>query len=470
MSLFKCLVHDQALTDTQRMTHLQRALVGDAKKAVGGMLNHGHLYRAALTELEEQFGNEEFVAGAYLKTVFDHPKIPEDDLTQLRSFYNTLHVAVTTLQGLGYAHDLAATDVMRRVVQKLTLSLAHRWGEKRIKMSGSPTLVDLDEWLRSRVRAQASINVQPVNFSEETSLPETVKGKRSVSIPTHKSAPYNKSEATKVATLATVVTKAGTEKTPKNCVVCEQPHSIENCEQFIDMDVDKRAQLAKEKSLCFFCLDSTEHLARNCERKNLCDVGDCNKRHHPLIHGAAPVFVGASTLDFSNTTVLLQIVPVAVKTPEGKTTNTFALLDSGSQASLVLESFANEIGLEGEKDVLHLGTVNSQGDARLARKVSFSVGALNQNCEIPVDEAWTVRQLNLPSQKVTRRVVQEFPHLSGLDIPEVDSKDVTMLLGANVLDAVLQRDVRRGSVGQPVAVLTAFGWALTGLVKSFVKA
>ena len=66
ISLFKCLVHDQPLTNTQRMTHLQRALTGDAKNAVGSMLYHGHLYRAALTELEEKFGNEETVAAAYL--------------------------------------------------------------------------------------------------------------------------------------------------------------------------------------------------------------------------------------------------------------------------------------------------------------------------------------------------------------------------------------------------------------------
>ena len=91
-------MHDQPLTDTQRMTHLQRALDGNAKKAIGGMLTHGHLYREALKELEEQFGNEEAVAGAYLKTIFDHPEVPEDNFAQLRSFYNTLHVAVSTLK------------------------------------------------------------------------------------------------------------------------------------------------------------------------------------------------------------------------------------------------------------------------------------------------------------------------------------------------------------------------------------
>ena len=44
ISLFTCLAHDQPMTNTQRMTHLQQALIGDAKNMVGGMLNHGHLY------------------------------------------------------------------------------------------------------------------------------------------------------------------------------------------------------------------------------------------------------------------------------------------------------------------------------------------------------------------------------------------------------------------------------------------
>ena len=85
ISLFKCLVHDQPLTDTQRMTYLQRAFTGNAKRAIGGMLNHGHLYKSALTELEEQFENEELVAGAFMKTVLDHPIVVEGDIAQLRS-------------------------------------------------------------------------------------------------------------------------------------------------------------------------------------------------------------------------------------------------------------------------------------------------------------------------------------------------------------------------------------------------
>ena len=137
------------------MTYLQRALTGNAKKAVGRMLNHGHLYQAALAELEEQFGNEELVAGAFMKTIFDHPTVAEEDIAQLRSFYNTLHIAVVTMKSLGYSHDLASSTNTRAVLQKLPDSLQEKWGEKKIEMHPTiPTLVDLDEWLRARLRAK----------------------------------------------------------------------------------------------------------------------------------------------------------------------------------------------------------------------------------------------------------------------------------------------------------------------------
>ena len=66
-------------------------------------------------------------------------------------------------------------------------------------------------------------------------------------------------------------------------------------------------------------------------------------------------------------------------------------------------------------------------------------------------------------------MIQDFPHLTDLSILEVDSKYLTILLGANVLEAILQHDVQRGRPGQPVAILTTFGWTLAGSVNSVVK-
>ena len=131
------------------------------------------------------------------------------------------------------------------------------------------------------------------------------------------------------------------------------------------------------------------------------------------------------------------VVPIAAATPIGVKVNTFAVLDSGSQTWLILENFAEAIGLVGKDSPLQLGTFNLSGEPVRSRKVSFHVGAVEgpeTGAQIAVEEAWTIPQLNLPPQRVTRTMMQDFPPLTDLGIPEVDSEDVTILLGANVLE------------------------------------
>ena len=72
------------------------------------------------------------------------------------------------------------------------------------------------------------------------------------------------------------------------------------------------------------------------------------------------MFVGAAVAGCSSPTVLLQIVPLVVQTPKENSVRTYALLDSESRASLILESFAEELGLDGPRDVLTNGTINSK--------------------------------------------------------------------------------------------------------------
>ena len=162
------------------------------------------------------------------------------------------------------------------------------------------------------------------------------------------------------------------------------------------MDVNQRAQLGKEKRLCFSCFESTDHQSRDCTRKKRCNMEGCDKYHHPLIHGAAPVFVGMPSVNNPPPVPPLNAAaPVFVGAssvncvptpfhadrtdsscdPKGVKVSTFALLDSGSQTSLILENFADAIGLDSENGPLQLDTINSSGRPVRSRKVSFHVGA-----------------------------------------------------------------------------------------------
>ena len=83
---------------------------------------------------------------------------------------------------------------------------------------------------------------------------------------------------------------------------------MEDCPKFKGLNVDQRAQRAKENR----CLSSNEHQARQCTERRSCGADNCPKHHHPLIHGAAPVFVGTAVVGCISPTVLLQIVSLVV--------------------------------------------------------------------------------------------------------------------------------------------------------------
>ena len=155
--------------------------------------------------------------------------------------------------------------------------------------------------------------------------------------------------------------------TANTYLICIKKYKIEKSVNLIAMDVNQRGQLGKEKRLCFSCFDSADHQSRDCLRKKRCKMEGCNKYHHPRIHGAepvfvaqpplnsaspvstlnaaAPVFVGVLSVNCAPSVVLLQIVPIAVATSSEVKVNTFALMDCGSQTSLILETFSDAIGL-----------------------------------------------------------------------------------------------------------------------------
>ena len=56
-----------------------------------------------------------------------------------------------------------------------------------------------------------------------------------------------------------------------------------------------------------------------------------------------------------------------------------------------------------------------------------------------------------------------YTHLDDIDLNAIRPENITMLIGANVPEAVLTTlDVRCGGNNQPEAVKTLFGWTLFG--------
>ena len=167
---------------------------------------------------------------------------------------------------------------------------------------------------------------------------------------------------------------------------------------------------------------------------------------------------------------LLQVVSVRVFGRTG-TRDTLALLDPGAQTSLCSQKLADKLGISGEPQELCMQTIQGTGRGQVARKLVMEVQGLSPEASekrITLSEVWAVPKMNISVPRISERHRQTWRHLENLDVPDCSKGEVQLLLGANVLEAVIQHEVRAGPPGQPVAIRTDFGWALTGAVPALV--
>ena len=134
------------------------------------------------------------------------------------------------------------------------------------------------------------------------------------------------------------------------------------------------------------------------------------------------------------------------------------MLDTGSETPLISEDLMHYLGFKGPERILRIDNVECSGIPQTPTRVTFDVSswtAAGAKESIRVPEAFGIPQINVNSHYIAEEQRNSRTHLIGLDIPRYDG-DIEVLLGANVVEAVLHQDVRVGRSGQPEALRTAF--------------
>ena len=475
-ALFKALVHQASgLSDAERMAHLQSCLRGEARDAVRGLLCDGRLYGEALRELERRFGDPARVVAANLKRVFDIPAVKEHDIEGLSLLSSTLHCTVSVLQCMGYSSDLDASSNLRQISGKLPATAAWDWGKEcqRLRLH-SPSMVDLDGWLRAYV--DAGRIAHPVVASRPTrptthARPDNVSRRTALGL-TQITARASPAEAVNPAPPPADGPAGRRAAEREACAQCgDANHDIASCGVFAGSQMSDRLDIVRRCELCLRCLRQG-HKVRQCPDNAACTAAaDCEGRHHPLLHGAPRIFptqrggdrghVGAAAKERSH--VALQITPVIIHGPRGQRAVN-AIFDLGSQLTLVESQLALELGLDGPTQQLSLGTVDGSA-TRLSKRVNFQVQGRASDERHSVTGAWTTPGLHLTGSAVNwPERAEQWPHLQGLELPAVSSEAPAVLLGADVLDLIVPREIREGSPGTPTALNTKLGWLVTGKV------
>ncbi|KAK7882057.1 hypothetical protein WMY93_028231 [Mugilogobius chulae] len=162
--------------------------------------------------------------------------------------------------------------------------------------------------------------------------------------------------------------------------------------------------------------------------------------------------------------VMLKLVKVRLYNAE-HSLDGFAILDDGSERTLILPSAVQHLHLTKEPEILPLRTVRHEVIHLQGATVSFEISpAHSLKSRYSIHHAFTAYELSLSEHSYPVKSLQrKYAHLQKLPLPSVDKVQPVLLIGSDFPHLLLPKQpVRAGPPGSPIAVCTALGWALQG--------
>jgi hypothetical protein len=143
--------------------------------------------------------------------------------------------------------------------------------ELQLKPQIYPKWAELLTFLKFRCHILESIENSRPAINKPASFQQATPSSSQNSKPTHKSSSSTKTNA--------LLSSA---KFDFNCWVCEKPHYITQCKEFLSMSSENQQTTMRKLNLCFNCL-CTKHSVAEC-KSGICRT--CLQKHHKLLHSS----------------------------------------------------------------------------------------------------------------------------------------------------------------------------------------
>ena len=163
------------------------------------------------------------------------------------------------------------------------------------------------------------------------------------------------------------------------CPLGDNKHDLDECKSFKEKGLQERSRLLFEQKLCYDCFSpiSASHNVRNCKNRKEWKV--CKKRHSTSLHGYKTdkpkekleksreendneqKDFHCATVDMSSEIIRMSVVPVVVRYKfSNPVLNTYAMLDTCSQATFTKENLLSDLGIQGKKTSITVETMKGE--------------------------------------------------------------------------------------------------------------
>lgn len=442
-----------------------------------------------MAALNQQYGQPHQLALQRIAELMDGPNIQSGDIKSFRLFALNVRSLVSMLEQLGLKGQVEldcgshVTRLLGKLPHDLRSSFRRYIHPLRIPI---PTLLDLADWLEYELQIQEDIaqyRLRKDTGSKPKDSKSTVKSSPKASVLMLGAEPKPVREPARSTPPTSLDAK-------KFCPFCENyKHTLNNCANFKLLSATQKRNWIQDNNRCWRC--GREHRSAECDLKMCCKT--CNSRHLLALHDVSerslaktdkaerrPDQVKSSESNPLSVPSADQVLYIG-KPPQGhrvllkvskvilrhgdQTLETYAVLDDGSERTLLLQPAVQQLGLEGQPEDLPLRTVRQELQTLHGAAVSFSISpACSPAMVYNIQGAFTAPKLGLGQHTYPIKALQsKYRHLKKLSIPSFKDIVPLLLIGSDHPHLVTPVEpVIFGPPGAPVAVRTRLGWTLQG--------
>ncbi|XP_025264623.1 uncharacterized protein LOC112637995 [Camponotus floridanus] len=321
--LFLSLVGENpSVSNIERFHYLRFCMKGSAEKLIRSLTVTSENYDRAWAILAKHFENKKELMRSNFSTFTAVGKIKsesEELAEELSRIHHAVTATVNAQESIGRPINSHGMDLLNHLVIELFDSRTRlEWESSTSDSPDPPTHEALTDFISKRIltlnAAKPKIATKSAGETSRTAKSHFVK---------------NGPDASK-------------------CAACKGKHTLMQCPEFKSKSASERKSFVEVSGLCFNCLGN--HMMAKCQSIKTCFM--CKSRHHTLLHDAytTPTSHEASTFSTTRTShdkraTLLATARVTLTDRLGRPQDVRALLDQGSEVSLVSEDLAQRLRL-----------------------------------------------------------------------------------------------------------------------------
>ena len=475
---FETLIESKSIPAAEKMHYLSRYIGGAAKQAVEGyvVLTTDEAFEDAKALLKKRFGSPFIIAEAFRSKLEKWPEVESNlDLRKLSDFLRQCQSAMKTNTHLGILNDELEN---KKILKILPNWMIRAWGRKVAthRSENDENYPPFSAFVKY-VAQEADLVNDPV-----TSV-QSLKGTKRKEKGKDDKKAVDSGKAVGARTLHNTAEKVSpTDK--KKCLLCDKGHDLNVCYKFLAKSLEERRTFVKEKNLCYGCL-TTGHRSKFCKARLKCKT--CAKNHPTSLHEASVKVdtkeepqkkddpkpqnsTSHRTVVEGGASLSSMVVPVWISHADkpGEERLIYALLDSQSDVTFILQQTCDALGIQGDPAKLQLSTMLAEKRLINSQKVSgLVVRGYNSTENLLIPTAYSrdimpVNREHIPTPEMAR----QWTHLHRIapELIPLNSCEVGLLIGYNNARALAPREVITGTKDEPYAIRTDLGWSVVGVV------